>query len=83
MAYTSKGERPNVSRAILNAMKRERPATDKFLNIIRAYERGQNPWITIDNPNPKETKARRIRVKTNDIWGLPKERKPYNIPGTA
>lgn len=52
-------------------------ATDPVVKIINqqtAYWRGQNPWITIDNPSRENTKEKKIRVRANELWGSPKER---------
>lgn len=81
--YTSKGERSSVNPAIATAVRADRSAVDIALNIHRAYNEGRNPWVTIDNPNPKETKARKIRVRANSLWGQPKDNIGYVMPGTG
>lgn len=48
--------------------------TEKFMNKFRAYIAGQDPWITIDNPNKNETNKPRIRVRASTYF---KERKEY------
>jgi len=72
--YVSKGQHSNVSRATRTAMKRGVSAGDRLINRQKAWLKGQNPWITIPNPNKNETHKRFIRVKANDLWGNPKER---------
>jgi hypothetical protein len=72
--YTSQGVYKTVSRKILNGMKRDRDPTIKMINIQKAYLEGRNPWITITNPNKEQTNRKQIRVRANDIYGLPKER---------
>lgn len=72
--YTSKGIHRNVARATLTAMRRARSSLEKTINIQQAWLKGQNPWVTIENPNREQTNKRFIRVKSNDIWGSPKER---------
>lgn len=42
---TSKGERPNVNRKILNAVRKERTELDRTLNAWKAWEKG--------HPTPK------------------------------
>lgn len=81
--YTSKGERSSVKASTANAVRAERPAIDGALNIRKAYLAGNNPWVTIDNPNKQETAKRKIRVKANELWGSPKNREVYSIPGTG
>jgi hypothetical protein len=72
--YTSAGIHSNVKKSTLNAMRREGGDVKKIINIQTAYWKGQNPWVTIDNPNRENTKERKIRVKANELWGNPKER---------
>ena len=79
--YTSKGTVKTVSQKLKNAMRRDRTAFENFEGIYNAYLKGKNPWLTIDNPNKNETSKRRIRVRTNDYWGMPKLRVPYNMFG--
>jgi hypothetical protein len=75
MAKTeSAGIYRNVSRSTLNIMRRERGEVWKLINVQTSYWKGQNPWVTIDNPNREETNKRKIRVRANDLWGHPKER---------
>jgi hypothetical protein len=66
--YTSKGERISSVKTRLTD-----PAT-KSKNIQTAYWKGQNPWVTIDNPSREQTNKRKIRVRSNELWGNPKER---------
>lgn len=82
-SYTSKGQRPSVKPSLANATRADLPKVDAALNIIKAYNEGRNPWVTIDNPNTKETAKRKIRIKANSLWGQPKDRKPYCVPGTG
>jgi len=73
-SYTSKGLHSNVNQKTLNAMKADRDPSEKWINIMKAYLKEQNPWMTIPNPNKEETRARFIRVRANDKLGHPKER---------
>jgi low affinity Fe/Cu permease len=82
VSKTSNGIHSTVSRKTKNAVRRERTAIEKYENIIRAYEKGQNPWITMENPNKQDRKRRMIKVRANDQWGVPKERKAYSIYGS-
>lgn len=82
--YSSKGERRNVSGKVLSVMRKEKYEGDKMLDLQRAWSKGQNPWMTIENPNKNETNKRFIRVKMNDTsLGHPKERqkKLFQMPG--
>lgn len=69
MAKESKGERISSVRTA-----GETPEAVRALNIQRAYFKGQNPWITLPNPNKENTKERMIRVRANDLMLHPKER---------
>lgn len=73
--YTSKGIHSNVAKKTLNAMRRDNP--NKIVNIMAAYWAGKNPWITIENPNKEETNKKFVRVKTNTLYGNPKDRHSY------
>ena len=71
--YTSKGERPNVTRSVLNALRREYLQSDTRLNNqIKAWRAGKNVMLTIENPDKKNTKERMIRVPAIDVWGFPR-----------
>ena len=72
MAKVSKGERDSVSRADTKMIRRERTYTEKMTNIMRAWKKGQNPWLTIANSDPLKTNQKFVKVQSNDIWGNPK-----------
>ena len=72
--YQSKGERPNVKRNILNAVRRDVAPSQKMEHIMNAYLEGRNPWLTVPNSNTNETNKKFIRVKSEDLWGNPKHR---------
>lgn len=82
-SYTSQGVHSNVKGSTLSAIKKARSRAEKEMNIQRAWLKGQNPWVTIDNPNKEQLDRLFIRVRANDIWGHPKERakKMFIIPG--
>lgn len=71
--YTSKGQRPNMSRSLLKAVKLAMTPSEKMENIVDAYSKGKNPWVTVANPNTAEKNKPLIRVKTEDVWGPAKE----------
>lgn len=71
--YTSKGERKNISTVNKKLVKRS--LVDKELDIIKAWRKGSNPWVTIPNPNKSETAKRQIRVRANVHYGDPKGRR--------
>ena len=70
--YVSKGERPNVTRSVLNAIRREYLKSDARLNNqIKAWRAGKNV-VLVKNPDKKNTKERMIRVPAIDVWGFPR-----------
>lgn len=71
--YTSKGERAS------SMSTRMKDPAEKVSNVQTAYWLGQNPWVTIDNPNKNETKKVKIRVRANELWGNPKEREKHRF----
>tara|TARA_Y100000385_G_scaffold135594_1_gene140846 strand:+ start:16101 stop:16367 length:267 start_codon:yes stop_codon:yes gene_type:complete len=72
--YTSKGERPNVTRSVLNALRREYIQSDmRRNNQAIAWRKGKNVVLTIPNPDKKNTKERMIRVPAIDVWGFPRQ----------
>lgn len=72
--YVSKGERPNVTRSVLNALRREYLTSDARLNNqVKAWRRGKNVMLTVKNPDKKNTKERMIRVPAIDVWGFPRQ----------
>tara|TARA_B100001093_G_C26858859_1_gene1028838 strand:- start:8943 stop:9215 length:273 start_codon:yes stop_codon:yes gene_type:complete len=79
--YTSKGLHNNVSKNTLKAVKRDLDPTIKMNHIITAWRKGLNPWITINNPNKKETNKRYIKIKSNISWGNPN--KPVSTGKTS
>jgi len=74
--YTSKGERPNVRRDVLNANRREyrENTLAVLLNKQEAWKQMKKVWVTVPNPNPNETNKRFVRVLASDLWGDPRRR---------
>ena len=70
--YVSKGERVNFKRSTTKAVRNSRTGIDRLNDIMNAYEALKNPWVNIANPNTKETNKKRIRVRSNDLFGDPK-----------
>ena len=72
----SAGIHATANRSILKAVRRDKTAVEKRLDLIKAWKKangGKNdPWLTIANPNTAETKKRFIRVKACMVWGSPK-----------
>jgi len=73
-SYTSKGERPNLSRKTKNAMRRdylENHQLERLNNQIKAWKKMKNVMLTVPNPNKHETNKRFIRVSAREYWGNP------------
>jgi hypothetical protein len=72
--YTSKGERPNVTRSVLNALRREYKQSGlRMNNQVQAWRKGKNVMLTVPNPDKKNTKERMVRVPAIDVWGFPRQ----------
>lgn len=74
---TSKSER----RSIVNGVKEVRQARtelEKVNNKIKAWQKGQNPWITVPGV---ASNMRFIKVRANTVWGDPKRRASFGIYG--
>lgn len=73
--FVSQGVHRNVSKSTLRAVRASKSEAEKMLDKQKAWLKGQNPWVTIDNPNKEETNKRRIRVRMNDLMkGSAKDR---------
>jgi len=66
--YTSKGERPNVSRRWLKLASKDRE--DRLYNQWDAFQKGKNVVLTIKNPNKNETNKPFIRVPAKEQWRI-------------
>ena len=65
---TSKGERRNVSKWSVNAVRRYITPLQRANNQLRAHVKGKNVVLTIANPNKSETKKPFIRVPAKEQW---------------
>jgi len=69
-SYVSKGTGIKaVSRKTSNAVRKEKPASERIMNQLKAWSRGRRTMITIANPNPNETNKRFIKVEGNIVFG--------------
>ena len=64
--YTSKGERKSVSNG------KQRPSDVSSLetagNKMKSFKKGRKVWLTISNPNTKETNKKFIKVNASEFW---------------
>ena len=73
-SYTSKGERPNVSRRWLKLTRKDND--NKTYNQWDAFQKGKNVVLTIKNPNKNETNKPFIRVPAKEQWRI---MRPFNM----
>ena len=73
-SYTSKGERPNVSRRWLKLTRKDND--DRTYNQWDAFQKGKNVVLTIKNPNKNETNKPFIRVPAKEQWRI---MRPFNM----
>jgi hypothetical protein len=66
-SYVSAGTHSNVAKSTLRAMRASKTEAEKLLNKQKAWVKGQNPWLTIENPNREETNKPFIKVRMNDL----------------
>jgi hypothetical protein len=67
--YVSKGQRDNIARSTVKAVKQGRSELEKALNKLAAWRAGKNPWITVPGPSKKESF---VRVRANSLYGDPR-----------
>jgi len=67
-SYTSKGERPNVSRRWLKLTRKDND--ERTYNQWDAFQKGKNVVLTIKNPNKTETNKPFIRVPAKEQWRI-------------
>lgn len=61
----SKGERRSVATTVVRSF------VDRQLDLLTAWKKGQNPWVTVSTP---EKNKPFIRVRANNQWGDPRGR---------
>jgi hypothetical protein len=75
----SKGQRYSVDPSLARSIRMDRNALDQLTILRKAWTKGKNPWITVDNPDGSNTKARFVKVRLNSIWGKYGEKKKKMI----
>ena len=69
-SYTSKGERPTVSRRWKKLMRKDVMQNDRLYNQWDAFQKGKNVVLTIKNPIKSETNKPFIRVPAKEQWRI-------------
>jgi len=67
----SKGERKSVDPKLAAATRRMRDELNPFRRIIdqqKAFAKGKNVVLTIENPDKNATNMRYIRVPAKNVW---------------
>ena len=75
-SYTSKGERPTVTRRWKKVMRKDVMENDRLYNQWDAFQKGKNVVLTIKNPNKNETNKPFIRVPAKEQWRI---MRPFNM----
>ena len=75
-SYTSKGERPTVTRRWKKVMRKDVMENDRLYNQWDAFQKGKNVVLTIKNPNKTETNKPFIRVPAKEQWRI---MRPFNM----
>lgn len=68
-SQTSKGQRRSIVAGV-KEVRRERSEFEKSENKLKAWKKGQNPWITVPG---QASNMRFVRVRANTLWGDPKK----------
>ena len=69
-SYTSKGERPTVSRRWKKVMRKDVMENDRLYNQWDAFQKGKNVVLTIKNPIKSKTNKPFIRVPAKEQWRI-------------
>ena len=72
-AYTSKGERPNVSKNTQKSMRRDYMSDplQRLSNQVAAWKAGKNVMLTVPNKGGDAKKMPFVRVNAREVWGNP------------
>jgi hypothetical protein len=68
-SMTSKGDRRSVVAGV-KEVRQSRDPCQIALNKLKAWRKGQNPWITVPGPSPNKSF---VRVRANVLYGDPKK----------
>lgn len=65
-----------VSRKWTKAVRRDRALLNDRLEKWNAWKKGKKVFLTVENPNSRETNKPFVRVPATDVWG---KYMPYQI----
>lgn len=60
-----------INRALCKACRRDKTIYEYFSQLSRKWKKGQNPYVSVPNPDVEQRNKRMIRVRINDWWGDP------------
>lgn len=58
-----------VSRKWTKAVRRDRALLNDRLEKWNAWKKGKKVFLTVENPNSRETNKPFVRVPASDVWG--------------
>ena len=64
----SKGQRRSIGAGV-KEVRAEKSPLEKTMNKIKAWKKGQNPWVTVPGPN---TNMPFVKKRANEVWGDPR-----------
>jgi hypothetical protein len=64
----SKGQRRSIVAGV-KEVRAEKSPLEKTMNKIKAWKKGQNPWVTVPGPN---TNMPFVKKRANEVWGDPR-----------
>ncbi len=64
----SKGQRRSIVAGV-KEVRAEKSPLEKTMNKIKAWKKGQNPWVTVPGPN---TNMPFVKKRANEAWGDPR-----------
>ena len=65
-----------VSRKWTKAVRRDRALLNDRLEKWNAWKKGKKVFLTVENPNSRETNKPFVRVPATDVWG---KYQPYQM----
>lgn len=65
----SAGKRRLIGVLSERAVKDSRSPLQAHVIKVESWARGQNPWLTIENPDKSQTNRKFIKVRANDYLG--------------
>jgi hypothetical protein len=64
----SKGQRRSIVAGV-REVRAEKTSLEKTMNKIKAWKKGQNPWVTVPGPS---TNMLFVKKRANEVWGDPR-----------